>query len=451
MTCAENRCGVKYLWLDFTTTILKYPPDYSFNRNGKSLAEYLWLLVDNSKNKSSKAANNLRAMEWGVPSVKTDWEAMTKFPDTVGQQKRFETEVKRVFASQEFEGKRYIEALGGCLEAEPNFRFTIFDILSEELLVAPRLIESMLDRRVVRFAVLKALERTGTAAMRFAPRLLQDIDTLPILKNLGTLTDTARALGSIGRGNPEVLKGIIKRLHSEDEIIRTAAVEVICFLGSELCGREREICKILDGLQKENWNWDSRILALASAGRDLPDIRRKILEYAETSPLPKYDNGRSRIDGIDKETARCGEAIHAIAYFVDYADECIPVLIRCAATFEEFDSDECYNGSMGRISDTLKAFGASAAPSIPMLVSHLGDDPDVFPRAIVEALAAMGEAGKPALPALRALGEKPQWYEEDLEGRIKTEPIEYSEDLLGWAIQQIRGIPCSESEKSRFL
>lgn len=73
-------------------------PDYSFIRDGLSLEDWLWKLVDDSKAMRVAAGEALQAMEWGLPSAHIDWGTFETLPDIGGQSRRFAEAVKEIFA-----------------------------------------------------------------------------------------------------------------------------------------------------------------------------------------------------------------------------------------------------------------------------------------------------------------------------------------------------------------
>lgn len=91
----------------------KLPPDYSFVRDGLPLQDWLGKLVDNAKRTRIRAGEALQAMEWGLPSMHTDWNDLAPFPDTVAQSRRFAVALREVFASDSFPAPPFLEKLGG--------------------------------------------------------------------------------------------------------------------------------------------------------------------------------------------------------------------------------------------------------------------------------------------------------------------------------------------------
>ncbi|TWT31865.1 HEAT repeat domain-containing protein [Blastopirellula retiformator] len=91
----------------------KLQPDYSFVRDGISLREWLWSLVDDFKRTRIEAGEALQAMEWGLPSVHTDWDDLASFPDTAAQGERFAAALRETIAQDVFDRSTFFEKLGG--------------------------------------------------------------------------------------------------------------------------------------------------------------------------------------------------------------------------------------------------------------------------------------------------------------------------------------------------
>ncbi|MGL5097360.1 MAG: hypothetical protein ACRDD1_17370, partial [Planctomycetia bacterium] len=66
-------------------------PDYSFIRDGLTLEEWMWKLVDGARPERLKAGEAIHAMMHGMPSVHTNWTEHDEFPDGESQFIRFIT------------------------------------------------------------------------------------------------------------------------------------------------------------------------------------------------------------------------------------------------------------------------------------------------------------------------------------------------------------------------
>src|SRR6478735_1428937 len=102
-------------------------PDYSFRREGLTLDEWLWKLFDESKEVRLKAGDALQAMEWGLPSIHTDWSDLTEFPDTDSQRVRFAAALKEVITHETFDTIQFVEKLAAfrlALSEDWQDRFT---------------------------------------------------------------------------------------------------------------------------------------------------------------------------------------------------------------------------------------------------------------------------------------------------------------------------------------
>lgn len=86
-------------------------PDYSFVRDGLTLEQWLWQLVDDSQTNRIRAGESLQAMLLGLPSIHTDWSELAQVPDTESGV-RFDTRVRQVLAKSDFNTELFVERLG---------------------------------------------------------------------------------------------------------------------------------------------------------------------------------------------------------------------------------------------------------------------------------------------------------------------------------------------------
>ncbi|MGL4465462.1 MAG: hypothetical protein ACRC1K_25205 [Planctomycetia bacterium] len=133
-----------------------------------------------------------------------------------------------------------------------------------------------------------------------------------------------------------------------------------------------------------------------------------------------------------------GAALSALSYFKSHAEECLPVLIEAMESFEEYDSDENYDGPLGRISGVIAGFGAKASAAVMPLVQHLNDCPTENPKNILTALANIGPSAKAAIPALQEFRRS---YENIDCGDDDKDVIDDWDDVVDWTIQQIQSVP----------
>ena len=88
-------------------------PDFSFQRNGRPLAAWLWELVSEAAPIRLKAGEVLQAMLYGVPSIHTDlaeidWESS---PDSTGHADRFKEAVRVATRNPNFPTPEFVRRL----------------------------------------------------------------------------------------------------------------------------------------------------------------------------------------------------------------------------------------------------------------------------------------------------------------------------------------------------
>ncbi|MCA9078102.1 MAG: hypothetical protein KDA93_23940 [Planctomycetaceae bacterium] len=314
----------------------------------------------------------------------------------------------------------------------------IFNLLDEELLEAPEVLDLFLSDSELIHEALSALQRIGPAAIAFAPKLLHNLDQFAKSDKSYPSFNGAYALGSIGRDDPHIVSEMIDRLSHSNEAMRISAANVLEEMDGAVCDRAAEICDLLlPKLDRESeYEWFAALSALASVGRDLPHVRQAVLNWAgPRERKPRVHSGVSKLE-YDLTMYERGTAISAMRYLSSYPDECIPVLIEAMQSFEEFDPDEGYYGSQSRIATTLSDFGEDAFPAVEPLCRYLDDDDGDSPTAILDLFAGLGPSAYEALPALHNL-----WKKCGFDVDIASEPIEKMDDHIGWTIQQIQGVP----------
>jgi hypothetical protein len=490
-------------------------PDYSFHRQGLAFDEWLEKLFDESKETRLKAGDALQAMEWGLPSLHTDWSDLTEFPDTDAQRVRFAAMLKETIAQESFDTVQFVEKLAAfriALSEDWQDHFTqrtseqerfdrvadrivasitatsdeaskqnalkrlarvaaiqighdceqsdnpeaqaeimlssgmaayrLFSLLDQEFMAVPSVLEVLLASPKLRCDALSALERIGPLASRFAPQFLQELDRLADDNKAYYHFDAALALGSIGRDDPFVVNEMIARLTSKASAVRRAAASVLQQMEQSVCGREEEICNLLLPMLQQDDEGLPAIFALAAVGRDLPAIRAVVLSLArpheqKLRPVENYPEATYDLAMYER-----GYALSAIRYFTAYPEECLPVLIEAMNSFEEFDPDEGYHGPLSRIATVIGLFGPQASSAVMPLAEHLADEPDTIPSCILETLTLIGPASRAALPALHELRAK---FAVD-EPMNLNQKIDKNDDLIGWTIQQIQGMPLTQPE-----
>ena len=75
----------------------------------------------------------------------------------------------------------------------------------------------MLDGKHMRRDAIRAVERIGPPAADFAPVLFKELDAQEHMYSF----EGAQALGSIGRDDPDVIDGLLRRLHSGTLVVRS--------------------------------------------------------------------------------------------------------------------------------------------------------------------------------------------------------------------------------------
>jgi hypothetical protein len=106
-------------------------------------------------------------------------------------------------------------------------------------------------------------------------------------------------------------------------------------------------------------------------------------------PRPAHLVGAEDGPAFDQTMVERGAAIDAMQYLVEHPDECMPVLIECIESFEEYDPDWEYYGPVARVARALELFGPAASEAAPILAGKLGQSDAAAPRAIRAALAAI--------------------------------------------------------------
>jgi hypothetical protein len=474
----------------------KVPPDYSFEREGLPLAQWLWRLVGADQATRLAAGEMLHAMSWGVSSPQTELEDIEPLPDSAGQSERFRAKVREVVGAGEFDTAGFVRRLGDyivatsqdwhrrlavaseekdeaqydrvaarliarinaagdeatreqlskrlgraicasterkceidqrtCTDAEAisNARMmaaSIFDSLGRELLAAPEALQVLLEHEPDSHQALSALARIGPEAIAFAPQLIERMDRMPDRlkkEHYSFGFAEAEALGSIGRGNAQIVDQLIARLRGPEWIIRAAAESTLSFMGTEVAGRENEILPLLHAMldRRNDLPFSAALVALASVGRNDRPSRKRIIDLARPRPPEMVAWPDSPQHQSDRVMGERGQAIDAMRFFLDYPDECVPVLIDALDTFKEYDPDACYDGPLGRIAYALARFGPAAGTAALPLARHLADEEGEHPRAILDALAAMGPAAAAAIPLLEA-------YRQRVGGDEESDPV----------------------------
>jgi hypothetical protein len=488
-------------------------PDYTFERCGRSLADWLWQLLAEERSSRDAAAAALQAMQYGVPSVHTELNDMGLALDMEGQRKRFAQAVRetvqqpgfdtadfvtrlcvrsvalhedwlarcdRAFtqtrpAEEQWErisqqlvvrintardesvrktaSKRLARALCAVSEREGRLRdreckgaeamsmtativHTVFEALDTAFLAAPEALALVLEHSHQYYLAFKALERMGSAARMFAPRLLERIDKLPESKHPSADEQVARALGAVGKGDSDTLDALLARTHHEHFAVRNTVLAALGWTGVASAGRPAILAR-LQALLESKESRLAAIEALASVGRASPVVRLQVIALAWPRPPQWEDPPPGFGERYDAVMVERGVALGALRHFNEYAEECLPVLLHAIDSFEEFDPDECYDGPVGRVARVLGNFGPAAAPAAAVLArkAELAEEGD-FPRAILHTLVLMGTAAAAAVEPLTRLRARPG-VSPELPDLDAAEPDKYA-DPVGWVIRRIR-------------
>lgn len=292
---------------------------------------------------------------------------------------------------------------------------------------------------------LGVLERMGSTASKQSKRLLRSIRrrTRNPKNSVSPFDQEARILASVCGGAPDIVEEKCEWLASESSDRRCTAAQFFAELGPATGDWEAEVLGRLEPMLGTIQESGFALPALASVGRADPKIRARVLERARdrgvrmTTDTPPWAGADHAYDDIMWER---GVAIAALQYFSDHVDECLPVLLEAIDTFEEQDGDETYLGPHARVAQVLERFGPAAAAAAEPIARDIDSPDEDYPRAIVAALVAMGPAGTPALPHLKAFhrrmwaNDEVEWRDEFPDGRALRD-----DDEIGWLIQRLGG------------
>ncbi len=280
----------------------------------------------------------------------------------------------------------------------------VFDSLDTALLADRPGLHVMLADKDTRHYAARALARIGPPAVDFAAVFFEELDARP-----SQFFDGSRTLGSIGRDDPDVIDGLLKRLRSGSSEIRAGAAAALFHAGPPLAGRLEVALDLLIGATLEAGLVCAAVPALASLGRDNEVAFLQVLELAKPRP-PRWRTDENFPDyRYDEVLAERGAAINSLPHFRQFAERVVPVLVDALDTFEEYDPDWQYQGEYERVCVALEPFGPLAAPAVPRLVQFLEEWPTQpehnreWPQAVFRVLAAIGAPAAEALPSLEQL------------------------------------------------
>ncbi|WZO98466.1 hypothetical protein EP7_000045 [Isosphaeraceae bacterium EP7] len=282
----------------------------------------------------------------------------------------------------------------------------VFDSLDVSLLADRSGLYAMLGDKDMRRDAARALARIGPPGVNFAAVFFEELDA----ENLTHFFEEgARALGSIGRDNADVIDGLLGRLRSGPFAVRSGAAAALFHSGPSLAGRlEIALDLLLEATQTPGLVC-AAIPALASVGRDSEMALRRVLEVSEPR-TSRLRSARGFPDqSYDEVMAERGAAIDSLHHFKRFADRAVPALVDALDTFQEYDPDWGYEGEHGRVCAALMPFGPLAALAVPRLVQLLEEwltRPETdreWPKDVIQLLASFGPPAAEALPLLEQL------------------------------------------------
>jgi hypothetical protein len=281
----------------------------------------------------------------------------------------------------------------------------IFDALDVALLADRPGLRAMLADKDLRGDAARALERIGPPAVDFAAGLLEDLDAATDARRFFG----ARALGSIGRDDPVVIDGLLRRVRFGPVAVRSGAAEALGHAGPPLAGRLDVAIDLLLGASYTPELMYAAISALSSVGRNSESALSRVLELAGPRPQRRRTSEDFPDHEYDEVMMERGVAIDALRHFIRFADRVVPVLVDSLDSFEEYDPDWGYDGEHGRVCAALASFGPRAVPAVPRLVRYLEEwaarpiDEREWPKDVFGLLAAIGPPAAAALPVLEML------------------------------------------------
>lgn len=416
--------------------------DTSFERGGRTLAEWLPGLVSEDPDERFDAAEAVGGMWKGTEAYSSN----EPIAGEAGRAERFAAAVREAvdgagFPKAEFvrELMRYRMALNGERRAEslqpPGMvSYLVFQSLGTALMAAEDMLAEMMgDETLGRYAR-EALVRIGTAGKRFVPALLRELDAIQSVEHG---FEGAEALAAIGRGDPAVVAELVERLRGGSDAGKAGVAEVLEEWGEDVAGRGDEAVELLRGLLRSESTWGSGLLALASVGRGRADVVEEVIAWARPRE-PRWVSVKQgkypkRVDAVMGER---GVAIDALRYFVGFPAEVVPVLADAVETFEEYDADLRRGDSEHeRVMTSLRAFGPAAAAAVSVLERHVRQADGDWDWEVVRTLGVIGPAAREAIPAIEEV--RREMVAEGVEGEGGAPTPE--SDLVGWALWRIRG------------
>jgi hypothetical protein len=460
-----------------------------WSRDGRSLGEWLPLLVHASPRTRRLAENAVSAMGWGVDVA--DAEALSKVPaDRAAHGRAFATAISEAMLASDDGGAMLLERIvatirvdraerwrkneleerlmdvtvdpassepgeADALQAEilamsaadagrlPNSHgpYTLNLVLQsagEALRRHADLARAWFDDDDVAGDVLRAIASLGPRGGTFAPDLVARLEASARDRKHAHLEAIREALASVATRDGETVRHLVAdaRPTAENDPAAWAALETLARIGpAALAFAPTLVDDLLPPGDADENSAAYRLKRLAEIDPTRRDVFERLLAFARPSPprlrTEQFDGRPYEVDEIPH---RRGAAIDGLGHFVCFAGDAVPVLVDALSTFEEYDPDWGYElGEHGRVCDAIARLGLGAAGAVPALVDRLRTRVGSVDWQIVRTLGHLGPAATGALPALHAIAEsEPDEVAPGEEPNERTEP-------LAWALSRIAG------------
>lgn len=437
-------------------------PDFTFERDGKSLGHWVLELVSPDAGVRQEAGDAVAAMFYGVPSMHTDLDDIEGgLPDGDDHRTAWENAIEEVVCGADFPRQSFFIAAAAQLIAahEELIRdINVFDEqyervcerIGERLKAAGneeerqrqmarmnRAICAMNSRQCkVEPPIPEAMSHANMAVSWIIPfsgrAMLEVPEAFWMLIESESQADLAYE--AIERAGPEAaplfLDHLVKRFKRTKYSGRFDRSATLASVGR---GDRRVIDLLLDALADWRVNgawgaaWTMHAMGPSALTheRTMPVLqqltespqgqRRAAVAYAlggvgrdvddAVEPLLKLTHDRhADEDGYGGHIV-AGCAMSALGRIARRPDLVVPRIAEMFETFEEFDSDMGYGGSHARQCDALEAFGSAAAAAVPTLVDYLerclASDPEEWnDDDVLDLLGSLGPSAADALPVL---------------------------------------------------
>jgi len=367
-------------------------PDYSFEREGKPLSDWLWRMVAEGGPIRQQASENLYAMWLGLPRYDMGIEGLDDDTDFVGQRARFEEAVVAALPEPEFDTKAFLCRLSALRVAShfEHLRRVDVEFSREQNLpgVTGRLRE--MERQIAQAANKEGNEEPLVHPATYCAAFLAEnrAGSGTIVKGFGTIpaevivSQIAARIGQVWLKAPEALHFML-----DTDGMRSEALKILAGIGTPAVSIVPRLLQDLDA-NHGNRSWFSN---------------------AEGSTLGEIGAGTE--ESVDALLARVNhparEVRCTVAYAIEYMNgnlcgrehEAIEALFASARQWQE-DYHLTAIASAGRHIPTVRAFLVEIALGNPAKWSSTTDS--------VECLVepSMGYSGW-AIDAMRYLTEYP--------------------------------------------